>query len=157
MFYLTDNDTETDDLDMKLHTDKIHMNDVYNAATAAGPMVSVGAGLAGSRSRSHAFNVTLTGTSSRRPNSGQTGAGDDYAATWDEWGMFFAHLYEIDPQMKCWAYDDADDFHFKTAARFRALLPSQQCKNHKWDYQGTAATAAYHVYTCRKCEALKRH
>lgn len=142
---------------MKLHTDLIKSLDLYNAAAQAGRGVDVSFTSKGSRSRDHAFDVTLTGTSSRRPNSGRSGASDDYAATWDEWGMFFAHLYEIDPQMKCWAYDDANDFHFKTAARFRCLTPEQQCKNHKWEYQGTAATGAYHIQQCFKCDSLKRY
>ena len=142
---------------MKLHTDTLTYKDIYDACRKAGSGVGVDSTRKGSRSRDHAFDVSLTGTSTRRPNSGQSGAGDDYAATWDEWGMFFAHLYSVDPQMKCWAYDDADDFHFKTASRFHALTPDQQCKNHKWDYQGTALTGSYSVFQCRKCEALKRH
>lgn len=142
---------------MKLHTDTITQVHLHHAANRAGSGVEVTYAKKGSRSKDHAFDVTLTGTSTRRPNSGQRGAGDDYAATWDEWGMFFAYLYEIDPGMKCWAYDDADDFHFKTGARFHALTPDQQCRNHRWEYQGTAATGGYSLFQCKKCEALKRH
>lgn len=142
---------------MRLHTDKITFRDIYDATRKAGGGVSCDSDRKGSRSRDHAFEVRLTGTSPRRPNSGRSGAGDEYAATWDEWGMFFAHLYEVDPEMKCWAYDDAEDFHFKTAARFRCLTPEQQCRTHKWDYDGTAVTGAYSVFTCHKCGALKRH
>lgn len=142
---------------MKLHTDTLRYADLLEAASNAGSGVNVDGTLKGSRSKDHAYDVSLTGTSTRRPNSGRSGASDDYAATWDEWGMFFAHLYSVDPGMTCWAYDSEDDFHFKTGARFHALIPSQQCKNHKWDYQGTAATGSYSVQICRKCEAIKRY
>ena len=155
MFYLTDHD-RTDALDMKLHTDKLTSADIYKA-TYDLPGVSVDVTPKGSRSKDHAFDVRLTGTSPRRPNSGRSGAGDEYAATWDEWGIFFARLYEIDPEMTNWAYDNSDDFHWKTAARFHALIPAQQCRVHKFEYTGSAATGSYHVAQCNKCEAIKRY
>jgi len=98
----------------------------------------------GSRACGHAFEVSLTGTSPRRPNSGKYGAtGDDHAATWDEWGMFLAYLYRVDDAMVCGSakhsvYADADDFHWRTAGRFEHLTPDQQHRAHRWDSSGLA-------------------
>jgi hypothetical protein len=141
---------------MKIHSDTLTEPALHHAAVRAGSGVEVTYAKKGSRSKDHAFDLSLTGTSSRRPNSGRYGAGDDYAATWDEWGMFLNHLYELDPEMECPYYKDRDDFNFQTGSRFLTLTPEQQCKNHKWEYQGTAATGAYYFYECRKCEAIRR-
>lgn len=113
---------------MKLHTN-LSMSDVFDAARIAHADV-VDIDQVGSRCRDHGFVVTLEGDSKRRPNSGQrgaggrSGAGTGYAATWDQWGVFFAVLFDRDPQMiagsspKSAAYDGRLDFHNKTGDRF---------------------------------------
>jgi hypothetical protein len=75
----------------------------------------------GSRSRPRAFDVHLLAVARegrRRGNTGHYGAGYDYAATWDEWGIVFARLFALDPDANCYAYHGAADYHFKTAQRF---------------------------------------
>jgi hypothetical protein len=64
----------------------------------------------GSRKRDHAFDVTLTGESRRRPNSGAGGSGDEYAATWDQWGVFLAVLFHADDSVTTGPYADAEAF-----------------------------------------------
>lgn len=124
---------------MRLHSDKITESDVYRATRASGMHgVFVEMSEHGSRIRDHAFEVKLTGTSNRRPNSGQCGAGDDYAATWDEWGMFLADLFSIDPRMVAGqsgrpAYDGAENFHGATWGRFETLTADNQHKSHTWN------------------------
>lgn len=56
------------------------------------------------------YEVFLSGSS--RYNS----AHDRYekAATWDEWGIFIAALFEIDPEAKISHYDGRDDFIAQT-------------------------------------------
>ena len=75
----------------------------------------------GSRSRARAFDFHLVAVERkgrRRSNSGHYGAGYDYAATWDEWGIVFARLFALDSDADCYAYHGAADYHFKTAQRF---------------------------------------
>ena len=48
----------------------------------------------GSRKRDHGFTVYLEGSSPRRSQHDR----DAYAATWDEWGIWIAALYDIDPE-----------------------------------------------------------
>src|SRR6188474_3141328 len=86
---------------MRLHTDILTAADVY-AATISRGMRGVYADVAtvGSRSHARALDVHLSGTSSRRVNAGTSHVDRfalDHAATWDEWGMVIAALYELDP------------------------------------------------------------
>ena len=124
---------------MRLHTDVLTFSDIENATRASG-MTGVHAHVTehGSRARKRAFNVYLTGNSPRRPNSSSGNyAYDDHAATWDEWGMFFAALYEIDPNMIAGqsgrpTYDGAYSFYAATDGRFEWLTADDQHKTHKW-------------------------
>lgn len=134
---------------MRIHTDTITAFDIHAAARAAG-MTGVDATFTshGSRKRDHAFNVNLTGTSSRRPNTGKYGAvSDEHAATWDEWGMFLAALYAVDPDMDATYYADAADFHRQTHDRFHNLTAPYQHRNHDWQWSTSG------VSSCKLCEA----
>lgn len=111
---------------MRIHTDRLKPIDVFEAARIS--RVEFEQTWQGSKSRDRSVNVTLTGESNRRPNSGQRGAGysDEYAATWDQWGVFFAVLFDRDPDMICGTakypvYANRDDFHYKTVDRFRSV------------------------------------
>jgi hypothetical protein len=125
------------------------------AATAGIDGVSVELTSHGSRSRDHAFDVHLVAEQRkgrRRGNSGSYGAGYDYAATWDEWGIFFAHLFAIDPEMTCYAYDGADDYHWQTNGRFRLdddgrpdFVPHDQ---HRWEWNQDTSPPDVHVSEC---------
>lgn len=113
---------------MRLHTDTLTASNIYAAASAQGMRgVSVDVVSRGSRIRGHAFDVHLTGTSSRRTNTGHRGAehyGGDFAATWDEWGMFLGALFVADPFMvagsglKSAVYAGAAHFRDMTVGRF---------------------------------------
>lgn len=143
---------------MKLHSDILTMTDIAVATRAHG-MTGVYADteFAGSRSREFAFVVHLTGTSSRRPNGGTRGAdhSDDYAATWDEWGMFLAALYRVDPQMLAGGsagrptYASAEAFHAATGDRFETLTAPYQhgAGGHQWEAVGDGTQA------CKSCSA----
>lgn len=113
---------------MRLHTDKITVDDLYRAVNAA---ITPEDGVVwleyyehGSRSRARAFEVGLEGDGTvnrRRRNPGKSvpyGTNKGYAATWDAWGRFFAYLFDIDPGMTCYAYNGREDFHNKTEGRF---------------------------------------
>jgi hypothetical protein len=108
-----------------------------------------------SRSRERAFEVILTGESSRTRNWHNQGK----AATWDQWGVFLGHLFAVDPKARCWAYDGAHDFHYKTACRFvdrsadvdyatePVFWPADAHGDHSWEHSPVTGT------TCRRCSA----
>lgn len=113
---------------MRLHTDKIDAIDLWDARKAASTpddgVVWLHFTEHGSRKRARAFEVGLEGDGTknkRRRNPGTSRDRDrqqEYAATWDAWGRFFAYLFDIDPDMTCYAYDGRDDFHAKTEGKF---------------------------------------
>lgn len=143
---------------MKIHSDVLEITDLWDAARAAGPRgaVLVEATRRGSRKRSHGFDVHLTGTSTRRPNNrGAWQEWDNYAATWDEWGMFLAYLFEIDPNaIVPGVYESKEDFQYKTDWRFDGLTPEQQHggAGHRWEFYSVG------VFSCKdeNCGAFMR-
>lgn len=106
---------------MRIHSDHITTGDIYTAARFARVDV-VDLGEHGSRKRDHAFDVKLEGESRRRPNGGASGRdyASGYAATWDQWGVFLAILFDIDPGMVTPYYGDRSEFQHRTAERFTA-------------------------------------
>jgi hypothetical protein len=84
----------------------------------------------GSRSDLQAFDVVLNGSGRNHP------WGRDYqAATWDEWGMFLAEVFNYDPNAKAGnAYIGRSDFRDKTCNRFDTLTPRHQHRNHRWSH-----------------------
>lgn len=136
---------------MRIHSDILTTADIH-AATRDLPGVYIDISPHGSRSRASAYEVSLEGNGYRK-NSGRYGAGDEYAATWDEWGVVIARLFDIDPQA-FWGsakrpnYSDAEDFHQLTGDRFRSLeLPADTHKRHRWDPIGDRH------YSCHTCSA----
>jgi hypothetical protein len=91
----------------------------------------------GSRKRDHAWELTLSAAprkGRRYRNNGRTGADTfEAAAYWDEWGIVLSWLFSIDPNMTCWAYDGAEDFHHKTGGRFRNVAALEIHPHHRFD------------------------
>ena len=132
-----------------------------------------------SRTHARAFEIQLSGDSSRGPNSGQFGAGDDRkAATWDQWGTFLSALFEVDPAARVGGakspiYIDRDHFHWSTGGRYlgtpddngvrRVDAPTGTFltagkgyhRQHKWTSGGSSVTGAYYVSECA-CGAIVR-
>jgi len=106
---------------MKIHSDVLTSMDIY-AATRELPGVYVDSCTQhGSRKRARAFNVGLEAgekTELRRynRNSGQWGGGGvtGIACTWDEWGIFIAALFDIDPEAIIGQYDGLAAFNLTT-------------------------------------------
>jgi len=139
---------------MRIHT-KLHESD-FDAAAEVAKVDLVGIVRHGSRSHDHAFDVHLEGAGTRRPNGGSSGAGSGYAATWDQWGIFLAALYDQDPDMLCGSksyatYENRKDFHYQTARRFDRGWPADYHTNHTWDYDRDAEERR-----CRRCKAIRR-
>lgn len=136
---------------MRIHT-SLTEQDMRDAARLAGVQFERLA-QHGSRSRDHAFDFILTGSSGRRGNFG----GDYEAATWDEWGIVLGELFRRDPNAHCGknSYESGEHFRWVTGGRFDTLTPADQHRNHKWEYSGVVVTGSYHVAEC-SCGAIQR-
>ena len=132
---------------MRIHSDSIRVSDLNAAARAA--RVDMEFTTHGSRKRDHAFNVNLTGESKRRPNRNH--ASDEFAATWDQWGVFLAALFDVDPNASMTYYDGSADFHYRTAHRFASGWPKDAHGDHRFKYDGIP-----YEQSCTKCSAVQR-
>lgn len=100
---------------MRIHTDTVTVANIYDAARTARVTLDRFV-VCGSKSRDHAFDITLQGESRRNQNGG-----DGKAATWDQWGVFLAILFSLDENLTIpRAYADGEQFAFRTADRFGA-------------------------------------
>lgn len=133
---------------MRIHANTLTDADVYAAARLARVELATFT-RHGSRSRDHAYEIKLTGESRRRPNGGSYD--NEYAATWDQWGVFLAALFNADASIKCWAYDGAFDFHQRTMYRFEDGWPADAHGDHTFRYNGTP-----YQQECTKCSAIQR-
>lgn len=135
---------------MRLHTNTITESDVHQAVEN---LLGVYATVTrhGSRSHDHALEIRLEGNG-YLTNTGNGGAGATEGATWDEWGVMIARLYEIDPDAlwgsaKYPVYRDVYHFHERTYDRFASgQMPENTHKRHKWDWGQYGAR-------CTKCSA----
>lgn len=141
---------------MRIHSNYLKLSDVY-AATADLPGVYATVSEHGSRSHARAFEVQLTGNGYAR-NTG-TGGADSYetGATWDEWGVFLARLFNLDANALCGSvkypvYRDGYNFHRQTMDRFESLdLPDDTHKRHTWAYRRPG------FWACKKCSAERTY
>jgi hypothetical protein len=140
---------------MRLHTNVLTYGDVVNAARAA--RVDWKITEQGSRSHARSFDVSLRGESRRNAMFSwkvENPYGNEKAATWDQWGVFFSHLFRMDPRMVAGSvkrpqYADNTAFQMQTFARFReAGFPADYHGDHTFRNDGT-----YYEQQCRKCSA----
>lgn len=138
---------------MRLHTYTISRSDVLDAAARFGLTVPV-LTEHGSRTHDHAFEIQLSGSSTRQAQSNQWNA-----ATWDEWGAFMGDLYTRDPDARwgtsSWGYADSADFDRKTCGRFRDGMPHDTHPQHKWQYDHATSSPLSDIarHYCTKCSA----
>jgi hypothetical protein len=137
---------------MKIHSNILQRRDFHKAAFEAGVTV-IELEVQGSRSRSHAFHFSLTGSSPFNRGFGAEGK----AATWDEWGIFLAELFVIDPNAHCGknSYQSEDHFNWVTGNRFKSLVPNDQHTRHRWGLGQPSASGTYSVAQC-ECGAIHR-
>lgn len=138
---------------MRIHSDILTGQDFTEAARLANVLV-VDMTTHRSQSRKHAYSFSLSGSGR---NGGQWGTQPYKTATWDEWGIVFNHLFDVDPLAHCgkWPYLSGEHFHWVTNDRFRHLTPTYQHLRHKWNRHGRNVTGTYYVSTC-DCGALQR-
>lgn len=139
---------------MRIHTNSAVTYSVIHEAAKAANATLESSDIKGSRSHDQAWEIALTGESRRRPNFGKNS--DSYAATWDQWGVFLAAIFAVDSEAKCWAYENRDDFDWKTGDRFDGnSFPADYHGDHKFDFVGILVTNVS-LQRCRKCSATKR-
>jgi hypothetical protein len=135
---------------MKLYANEIAEKEIMDAALQAGASVEK---LIVNRGRRYArsFDVILSGSGARRS---QWRDQEVQAATWDEWGIFMARLFDHEPEMRIGPYRDRDHFRWSTGERYDDLEPAEQHKIHRWRY----SWHDYHmqVQECDHCEAVRR-
>ena len=128
---------------MRIHSDTLDMSALMHAAETARVLMTTN-DRHGSKKRDHAYEVKLSGDSPFRQNGGS-----DFAATWDQWGIFLNALWEADPDMTCGGYKDRKTFDYATGGRFRHLTFENSHRRHRWQ-----PTYAYEAYC--ECGAVWR-
>ena len=93
---------------MRIHSNEIMRPHLVAAAQAAGIELAF-CEKAGSRKRSHAYEVTLSGSSRYATQSNGVPRGTK-AATWDEWGIFLMRLFDLDCTMIAGPYNGRAEF-----------------------------------------------
>lgn len=138
---------------MRIHSNTLTASDLADAAhDARVNFTRYGEG----KSKSHArfFDVILTGESRRHQNGGP-----DMAATWDQWGVFLAVLFDRDRNMVCGTvkspvYNGQDNFDYRTDYRFdnvNNFWPTDAHGDHTFRYSGIPFQQK-----CTKCTAVMR-
>lgn len=111
---------------MKIYSDTLTSADLDAATSAASTHSSTGSigferyrALRKPRIRTRGWDILLYRNGSRKHfNTGQHGAGDDGAASWDDYGWFLAELFERDPGLHAAYYRDREHFHQATRGQF---------------------------------------
>jgi hypothetical protein len=136
---------------MKLYANEITEKEIMDAALHAGVSVEK---LITKRARHYArsFDVVLSGSGAHRS---QWREQDVQAATWDEWGIFLARLFEHEPGMRAASYKDGAHFRWATDDRYDDLTPADQHKLHAWQVERHERGVVL-VQSCKRCPALRR-
>ena len=140
---------------MRLHTNVLTYGDIVNAARFARVDWSIDE--RGSRSHVRSFDVKLRGESRRNAMFSwktENPMGNEKAATWDQWGVFFAHLFRRDPRMVAGSVkrpnyaDNTASSWRRSGASSRKAFPADYHGDHTFRYEGTP-----YEQQCRKCSA----
>lgn len=149
---------------MRLHTNVME-KDLHDAVRQAGANIQK---LTVHRStvRPHAYEVTLSGDGTRWANDGQYGRADYKAASWDQWGIVLAFLYERDPAMIVGSpgrptYRDAEHFHAFTTRRYDVGVgiyspnDDRYHGNHTWNVRDAVHPVHGYLIQACKCGAMR--
>ena len=126
---------------MKVHT-SLTLSQIYRLMDADDRLRDVLANVeqVGSRTHANGFHIKLysylptssvNGAKRKRPMGHRLGD-TEYAATFDEWGYWFAALFEADPTARCGGtvalpeYANREHFHERTSNAYRPVVASQE-------------------------------
>lgn len=109
---------------MKIHSDVLTTTDLQETVSRVGGMyIDECTPIPKPKIRARGWNILAASTTrTRRRNNGKNGAGDGFAASRDDYGRWFARLYEIDPNAQICCYKNKEDFDTKTYGRYRRTL-----------------------------------
>lgn len=99
---------------MKVHSNRKISKFEFEAACPQGVFIS-SFETAGSRLSDYAWEIRLSGSN---PSMQQGGTGF-HAATWDEWGLWIAEVFKLDPLAVIGPYKGQGEFHRITKDKFR--------------------------------------
>lgn len=146
---------------MRIHTNHPLPDSIFTNARQAAGVQHEKYSHHGSRTHATAREVILTGDSNRATNQRHAWPHDEYtprAASWDQWGIYLAFIFEQDPTARMTYYRSAEHFHEVTGNRFNVAeggLRSTtdvgyQKTSHKWqyDYERSAPLSGPVVLHC---------
>jgi hypothetical protein len=136
---------------MKIWSDVLTDHDLWQAQQAASQVSNAeGKGNVGfermralkaPRVRRAGWDVLLYRIGSRRHfNTGTYGAGEDGAASWDDYGWFIAVLFERDPGARIAHYNGREAFHAATRNKFSDMSGWGERGKARRDEHGTAVS-----------------
>jgi len=135
---------------MRIYANEITEKEILDAALHA--RVSIERlRVRSSRQYARSFDVILSGSGARRS---QYADRETPSATWDEWGIFLAQLFDHEPDLRAGPYRGRDHFGWSTDDRYGDLQPDDQHKLHRWEYR-IHVPLTWHEQTCR-CGAVRR-
>jgi hypothetical protein len=107
---------------MKVYSDTLTRDDMLDALPK-GVSLDECEPIQNPRVRTHGWNVRLRRWgSSRHVNSGNYGAGEQGAASWDDHGWWMAELFERDPSARIANWDGRESFNVGTEYRYASLI-----------------------------------
>lgn len=107
---------------MKVYSDTLTKNDLLDALPR-GVSLHVCDPIGAPRIRSRGWTVQLRcWGSNRHVNTGNYGAGEQGAASWDDHGRWMAALFARDPAARIADYDGAEDFDRSTDGAYREAV-----------------------------------
>ncbi len=90
---------------MKVWSDTLSTDDIRHATAGTGAWVAELSRIDNPRTRAHGWNIYLEGSS---PYRSQATGGK--AATWDQWGLWMARVFELDSDARIGPYDGRQSF-----------------------------------------------
>ena len=110
---------------MRLHSNTLTTTDIYEALATARRKGLVTGGISflmleekTSRSRANGFEIRLGSTFPDGIHKRRTMNGENYAATYEEWGWFIVELFELDNELTFGHYKTLQGFHEYTRYAF---------------------------------------
>lgn len=115
---------------MRVYTDTLGYTDILHAMADTRPecdgvYMDLSEVTLNGRRRRMTFDVQLEGNSARhtrKRNTGQHGAGDEFAATWMDWGWLIAVLFRYEPTAVIGQYDGREEFLDRTRSEVTRKL-----------------------------------
>jgi hypothetical protein len=103
---------------LKIYADKIERRDLFATLPMGVSLDCESIGRPRVRSRGWTVRLERPGSTHWR-NSGQYGAENVRAASWDDHGVWLSRLFDIDPAARLGPYDGREKFHLETKGAYR--------------------------------------